>query len=616
MVNFFFGNYTKTIITITCCLLLSGMIILNITNSRQPSLLPQQPSKIVWGAFDGGGDRSGVNNYETAITAATVPTLKKIWATNLPYRTNGSPVEVPNVTTPSGTKDLLFITTQKGSLIALDAATGTIIWQKDTTGQFIGVQGTSSSPAIDPSNQFIYSYGLDGKVHRYTASNGTESTTAGFPATVTLSTDVEKISAPLNVGNGYLYVTTSGYDGDFGQYVGHVVAVNLASGTATFFNSLCSNVKTLSPAGFCPQKGSGIWSRAGAVIDPNTKNVFVVTGNGNYDASSGGTNYGDSIVELTPDLSRVVDSYTPTSFSSLDSQDDDLGSTGITILPAQPGSTTPRLAVLGGKDNKIRVVNMQNLSGQGSPAHVGGELQEINISCQIFSHAIAWNDSSNQTWVFFTDMCANLLAYKVVTSAGHTSLQPVYQKSGLGKNSAFLANGILFVPGSSLSAIDPTTGTVLWSSSQATAGGDIGPLHWQSPIVVNGAVYMPDDNGTITAYASSANSQPSSHPTHPLPSPTSIFVSPTVFCIGQGICATQGPTQPMNSGSPSQTPSSAPGSPQPSGVSITPVLSLSPTPPGKKHTHRRRNVGLIRKVLQLFMQIIGLLLKLMRDLLR
>jgi hypothetical protein len=34
----------------------------------------------------------------------------------------------------------------------------------------------------------------------------------------------------------------------------------------------------------------------------------------------------------------------------------------------------------------------------------------------------------------------------------------------------------------------------------ASAGGNIQGVHWESPTVVNGRVYMPDESGTITAY--------------------------------------------------------------------------------------------------------------------
>lgn len=514
--NFFFGDAISGIITFVGCILFC-CVLLKVAVTFFIQSTPSQ-TKIAWAQFDNGSSRSGVNARETVLTPANVSSLKRLWQTSLPNaRSNGSPVEIPSVTTSSGIKDILFVTTQAGSLFALDAATGATLWRRDTTGNFVGGQGTSSSPAIDPTGQFIYSYGLDGKVHKYAVGNGNEDMTKGFPVSVTVSTDVEKISSPLTIANGYLYVSTNGYDGDFGQYVGHVVAVNLTSGTTTVFNSLCANIKQLSPAGFCHDKGSGIWGRSGVVVDPVTNDVFIVTGNGNYNASMGGNNYGDSVIELSPDLSKILDSYTPTTFSQLDSGDDDLGSTGVTILPMQQGSATPYLGVLGSKDQIVRLVNRQNLSGKNGPNNVGGELQALHVSCQVLSHSVAWIDTSGTSWVFVTDMCANLYAYKVVTTNTNTSLNLVYQKGNVGKNSPVVAGNVLYVPGSkNLSAIDPTTGNVLWSSAQPSAGGNIGSLHWQSQIVVNGVVFIPDDTGSITAYA----------PTDNL-SPTGVTVSPT-----------------------------------------------------------------------------------------
>ena len=59
-----------------------------------------------------------------------------------------------------------------------------------------------------------------------------------------------------------------------------------------------------------------------------------------------------------------------------------------------------------------------------------------------------------------------------------------------------MANVVLFYAQSGLvSALDPTTGTLLWSNSQ------IGGIHWQSPIVANGVLYLADQNGKLTAYS-------------------------------------------------------------------------------------------------------------------
>jgi len=76
----------------------------------------------------------------------------------------------------------------------------------------------------------------------------------------------------------------------------------------------------------------------------------------------------------------------------------------------------------------------------------------------------------------------------------------VYQNANAG-SSPFIANNILYVQGNNVIwATDPATGKVLWSSSQQSAGGSIGGLHWQSPIVVNGTIFAADNNGKLYAY--------------------------------------------------------------------------------------------------------------------
>ena len=475
----------------------STVVPLTPTTGATPIATPSK--QIAWPAFDGGGQRSGINTSETTITAANVGTLTRKWQQALPAIADGAPAELPNVTTPAGVKTLLFLTLTNGSLVAVDAATGNLVWRANTTGPNF----TTSSPALDPNGQFVYGYGVDGKIHKYAVGTGAETTTGGWPVTITLMPNVEKGSSAINVGNGYLYMVTSGYPGDGGHYEGHVVAINLASGKVTVFNSLCANIPQLLGPTACQQVQSGIWARGGAVIDPVTGNVFVSTGNGTFDANNGGHNYGDTEIELSPDLTKIVDTYTPANFAQLQANDQDLASASPVMLPKQANSKTPYMLVQGGKDNTLRLLNRQNLSGMGGPNHVGGEVQAIGLpqGGDVDTHPVAWTDANNTTWVFVANF-TGFSAFKVVTDAnGNSSLQIAYQNGNSG-SSPFIAHGVLYIQGSNvLRATDPTTGNTLWSSSQASAGGSIGGLHWQSPIVVNGQVFVPDNSGKITAYA-------------------------------------------------------------------------------------------------------------------
>lgn len=459
-----------------------------------------------WIAFDNGGSRSGVNTAETKIALTNVNTLTRLWQVHLPATVDGSPVELANVATPSGTHNLLFLTTLTGSLLAVDADTGNLIWQQNTQG----VNITTSSPAIDPSGNYVYGYGIDGKVHQYAVGTGAETFNGTWPATITTDPSVEKGSSALNIGNGYLYATTSGYSGDAGLYHGHIVAINLATGAKSIFNVLCSNIRQLESntpgtSNYCPDIQGGVWGRGGVVLDPTDNYLYVTSGNGAYNANTGGHDFGDSVIKLSDDLMHLVDAYTPSNYAALQANDQDLGSAMPLLLPVQAGSRTPYMAVQAGKDTTLRLLNRKNLSSSppDGTRRVGGELQDVPLpqGCDVDTQPIAWNDANNVTWVFVANTCG-MSAFKVVTnSQGNSSLQFVYRSSNAG-SSPLIANNVLFLQGNGVIwAMNPTTGAVLWSSTQASAGGTVGPLHWQSPLVINGRVYVADNSGQLTAYS-------------------------------------------------------------------------------------------------------------------
>ncbi len=472
-------------------------------NNLRPGRAHAQGGGVSWGIFDGGADDPGSNYNESAISTSNVSSMAKLWSSTLPFDADDAVVEQANVTTSQGTMDLVFVNTEKGNLIAYNAWTGAKIWEVDPSSTNYNGQGTKSSPAVDPSGNYIYSYGLDGYIHKYNIATGAEVNGNGFPAQITLlANNIEKESASLNVGNGYLYATTSGNDGDYGHYVGHVVAINLSTGAKTVWNSECSNITTLEDAtsgdaNYCSNTQSGMWARPGVKVDPVTGNVFVASGNGLYDANSGGHDWGDSIIELTPNLSSIVDSYTPTTYASLQSGDADLGSTAPVILPTQSSSNTPYMLVQAGKDHIIRLLNRSNLSGSGAPGHTGGETQTITISDEVHEQPAVWVDGSGNAWVYVTDESGDFYAYKLVTTSGTSRLVQQYTENLGAKTSPFIANGVLYLDGpSSILAINPTTGATLFNSSSISVGVN---MHWASPVLVNGILYTPDLSGHLVA---------------------------------------------------------------------------------------------------------------------
>src|SRR5215813_645947 len=247
-----------------------------------------------WLQFNGDSQHSGNNTLETIISAANVPGLSFQFQATLPSIADGAPVYLSGVTTLSGTHDLLFVTTKAGHIVALDAHTGTSIWSHQNGPGTCKINNgsttcyTTSSPAIDPNRLYVYSYGLDGKVHKYQVGDGTEITTGGWPETATLKGFDEKGSPALNFattpgGTTYLYMANGGYPGDGGDYQGHITAIKLSDGSQKVFNSLCSDqtvhfVETPGSPDCVGHVQSAIWSRASVIYDGVTGRIFMATG--------------------------------------------------------------------------------------------------------------------------------------------------------------------------------------------------------------------------------------------------------------------------------------------------------------------------------------------------
>jgi hypothetical protein len=67
--------------------------------------------------------------------------------------------------------------------------------------------------------------------------------------------------------------------------------------------------------------------------------------------------------------------------------------------------------------------------------------------------------------------------------------------------SPILTGGVLFAAAKGeLLGLDPLSGRQIWSSVQPSAAGPLGAVHWESPIIVGGKVYVTDESGALLAY--------------------------------------------------------------------------------------------------------------------
>jgi hypothetical protein len=464
-------------------------------------------AKYNWLQYGGESTHTGNNTSETMITPQNVGTLSQLFQASLPGNIEGAPVVLTNVSTSSGTHDIAYVTTKNGWIVALDAYFGTTLWSAQPANNS---NITMSSPAIDPSLAYVYSSGLDGYMHTYAVGTGAETTTGGWPELLTSKPTVEKDGTAVTIGvvgsTAYLYMGSGGYIGDAGDYQGHVTTVNLSTGAQTVFNSLCSNQPNVhfTTAQDCTMKQSGIWAKAGVTFDPLTQMLYVATGNGLYGPSQNA--WGDSLLKLNPigtgSGNGPVDSYTPSNYQALQNGDLDLGSTNALIL-AHQSSKYPHLAALSGKDALMRLVNLDNMSGQGAPGNVAGEISSTALPTggEVQNPIATWvNPADSSTWVFVASPTNGMNAFQLaIDGSGNPSLVAKWSQATSGGGAAVIDSVLFFAINSgnagALEALNPTTGAVLWTNAS------IASIHWQTAMAANGVVYVGDNSSELTAFS-------------------------------------------------------------------------------------------------------------------
>jgi outer membrane protein assembly factor BamB len=465
-----------------------------------------------WPQFGLDSRHSGGSYQESVISNANVATLSPIWHVTLPSVADGAPAYLAGVSTAQGRKDLLFLNTTDGHILAIDAATGATVWSKQPAGPGT----TTATPAIDLGLLYVYAYGLDGAVHKYQVADGSEITTGGWPEVTTLKPDVEMGESALSIvaaksGHSYLLASNGGYPGNTGDYQGHLTAIDLGTGAQTVFNALCSDlsahfIENGSGTQDCPDQKAGIWSRAGLVYDPDLDRILLGSGLGPFNANTGGHDWADTILALHPDGTGAggglpLDSYTPSNYQTQQSQGLDPGSAAPVILSPPPTSKYQHLAAHVGEDQLVRLINLDNMSGAAAPGHLGGELMSVALpqGGEVQVQPAGWvNPVDGTSWMFVANFSGLSGLRLDVDGSGNPSLTPVWTVHVAG-TSPLVANGILFyyASGVGLTALDPTLGG---DPAWIDASPAMTP-HWESPIVVNGHVFVSDENAVLWGYA-------------------------------------------------------------------------------------------------------------------
>ena len=427
-------------------------------------------------------ERTNASEIPTGITAANAYRLRRR-VIALPGTVDSSPIYLHGVIVDRSSYDVFFMTTTYGKTLAIDAASGRILWTftPPTYSSYAGTyQITTSTPAADPDRLHVYAAAPDGRIYKLQLADGLEVPGTNWPVAITNLPAREKITGAINVSGDHVIVATGGYIGDQPPYQGHVVVLDRKSGSLVgVFNTLCSNLHyLLQPQTDCPEHHGSVWARNGVRVLPNGDLLFA-TGRGRADDR---IYFGNSVVELTPDANTIVGYWTPDDANVRDAQDVDVGSTG-------PVATGQGTVMQSGKDGKLHVVVL------GNPGHEIQTLDAPGRSPMIAGYPAIWSHDGKTTIYLATDG-GGTAAYDVVVGG---KIEQVWQNS-TGGTSPVIAGGLLYVydPSGDLVIYRPDTGTLI---TRLPAGRG----HWNAPVLGGGRIALPEGNANDHATSGTLN---------------------------------------------------------------------------------------------------------------
>ena len=501
--------------------------------------------------------RDGTNVKEYALTTAlvTTTTFGKLFSCQADGAIYAQPLWVPRVTINGLPHNVIVVATEHDGVYAFDADASpcTTLWHANlldsthggtggettvpsgATGGLVGSGygditpevGVTGTPVIDPSTNTIYvvsksvnaSTQFFQRLHALDLTTGNEKVT---PRSIDSSISVagtgdgsvsgqlafdprnENQRPGLALYNGVVYVAWASHE-DHDPYHGWLIgfsASTLAPATNAVFNTTPNQVGTLS------YSRGGIWMGGGAPALDASGNLYFITGNGTFDANTGGSNYGDSVVKLsTASGLSVADYFTPLDQATLDANDTDFGSGAATILVDQPSGPVTHLVIGGGKQGNLFLLNRDNMGKfSGTTNNV---LQTVNAGNGIYATPVFWQNNlyvapigALKQYLFnpTTGKFNGAASSQTSSTFGFPGATPALSSNGAVAGIVWAADNSQYCTTASpacgpaiLHAYDATNlATELWNSSQAAGNRDQAghAVKFTVPTIANGKVYF------------------------------------------------------------------------------------------------------------------------------
>ena len=469
---------------------------------------------------------AGQNRLETLLTPKNVnsQTFGKLFAAPVDGYVYAQPLYVPNVSIQGqGARNVIYAATEHNTLFAFDADTGAELFHKNLgsavppkvlackdMGPEIGITGT---PVIDPQTRTlyvvakVYENGVSTfRLHALDIRSGNEKSGSPVLISATIagngggSDDVSvtfaaasQLQRPgLRIVRGQV-VVAFGSLCDRGAFHGWVFLYDALTLKQT-------GVFVTTPDGH----HGGIWQAGAApAVDP-AGNIYVISGDGEFDPNQHPANFGDTILKLRPDGVGTLapsDYFTPYDQRDMDVENGDLGSSGPILLPDQPGQY-PHLLFAAAKNGAIYLLDRDNMGQFQSTSNS----QIVQYLPHLFTdkvHASAgyWQNATGE-WLYISSIEGKLQALPLshgrlsATPASETTMTFTYPGVTPVISSHGNDDGIVWALENYSGILRAFSATdlakELYNSSQAANGRDRAErgVQFYVPTVANGKVYF------------------------------------------------------------------------------------------------------------------------------
>jgi hypothetical protein len=508
--------------------------------------------------------RTGQNLHETILTPNNVKATEfgKLFSYPVDNQIYAQPLYVPNVSIPGqGTHNVLYVATEGDSIFAFDAdglAPG-LLWSVNFTNASKGIglinciqsglacavypnNGITSTPVIDTATQTMY------VLVRTAQTTGNTTTYTQNLHALNITTGADLPNSPVVVsgsvpGTGSASVNGIVYFEPLSENTkpGIVLANNtvyLAYSSNTHGWIVAYNAQTLAQVAIiCTTPNGnlgGLWATGNGLAVDASGNLYAATGDGTFDANTGGPDYGDSVIKLSPTL-QVIDYFTPMDQACREpiTVDLDLGSGGPMLLPTQ-GGTYPNELVVSGKGGQpcdmfngvyaspIYLVNANNMGGYN--ANQDADLQTIAGSTHgYWSNPAYFQATATTGYIYYAGLTSatagdSLKQYAITNgvlattpTAQSTNIFPIGATPSISANGTH--NGIVWAverkdmlsaaPGNQPAVLYAYLATnvarTLYSSGVTKVDGHIRDQmgcgnKFQTPTIANGKVYVGTQN--------------------------------------------------------------------------------------------------------------------------